>query len=348
MKAPLLRQTELLVSGEEGYHTFRIPTLAVSTKGTLLAVCEGRKYNSIDWGQIEIVLRRSFDNGESWQPMQVIAHDGSNAVGNPAPVVDQKTGTAWLLFTKNNIQIYAMKSTDDGATWSTPEELGVKRDWVRFGAGPCHGIQLKNGRLVIPCWRLDVPGPHSVGYSQIVYSDDHGSTWQMGGTVGPYMSESTIVELSDGTLHFNMRNYTKRRALASSADGGISFSELWFDKALIDPICQASIIRFTDSDTHDRNRILFCNPACQETLFNYFTRYGMTVRLSYDECKTWECAKVLHVGSAAYSDLAIASDMTICCLYERADFPKLLYEKIMFANFNIEWLTDGVDQLRMK
>jgi sialidase-1 len=142
-----------------------------------------------------------------------------------------------------------------------------------------------------------------------------------------------------------MRNYTLQepwrhvRGFAWSEDDGITWSEIGFDKSLIEPVCQASVIRFTDVFNHDKNRILFSNPASSNK------RERMTVRLSYDECKTWSISKLLYPGPSAYSDLAITSNLNVCCLYERGE--KSPYEKITFANFNIEWLTDGVDSLKM-
>jgi len=331
-----MMQKDIFVSGKEGYHTYRIPAITVSTKGTILAFCEGRKYSRRDYGDTDILLRRSFDGGKTWQPFQIIIDDGPNTMGNPSPVVDQSTGIIWLLFTKNNVQVYVMKSSDDGETWSSPIEIteNLKEEsWVRFGTGPCHGIQLVNGRLVIPCWRQV---NFYIHYSQIVYSDDHGASWKLGGTIGPYMDESTVIQTYDGSLYLNMRNYSHLRAYAWSKDDGMTWSEIKFDKVLVDPICQASLIRFTDKDNHDKNRILFSNPASQD-------RENMTVRLSYDECRTWKVSKPLHLGPSAYSDLAIGKDMTIYCLYERGENDP--YERITFANFNLEWLTDCVDHL---
>jgi sialidase-1 len=336
MSVENLKQTHLFVSGKEGYHTYRIPAMVVSTKGTLLAFCEGRKYSSRDFGDIDIVLRRRFDSGKTWQPMQIIMDDGLNTIGNPSPVVDQDTGTTWLLFTKNNMQVYVMNSVDDGATWSSPREVteDLKSErWVRYGTGPCHGIQLKGGRLVTPCWRQV---NYYIHYSEIVYSDDHGDTWTVGGTVGPYMDECTVVQTHDGSLYLNMRNYAQSRAYSRSRDEGITWSDVKFDRTLTGPVCQASVVRFTDEDSHGRNRVLFSNPAYRE-------RAKMTIRLSYDECETWEVSKRLYRGSSAYSDIAVSPDMTICCIYERG--MRNPYEKITFANFNIEWLTDGADRL---
>ncbi len=352
LKTPFLKQTDLFMSSKEGYHTYRIPAIVVSNKGTILAFCEGRKYSSADYGDIDMVLRRSFDDGKTWQPMQIIADDGSNTTGNPSPVVDQSTGTIWLLFCRNNYQVYVMKSRDDGATWSSPLEITKdvkKENWHWYATGPCHGIQLKNGRLVIPCDHREAPGMHpemAYTYSHVIYSDDHGSSWKLGGSVGPRMDECTVVQTYDGSLYLNIRNYYPQgvgwhvRAYTLSKDDGVTWSEVKFDDTLIEPICQASVVRFTNKDNHDKNRVLFSNPASQTE------RVKMTVRLSYDECQTWNVSKILYLGPSAYSDLAIAPDMTIYCLYERGE--KNRYEKITFANFNVEWLTDGADHLNLK
>lgn len=360
---PFVKQIDIFVSGEGGYHTFRIPAMVVSTKGTILAFCEARQYSSSDFGNIDVVLRRSFDNGKTWQPVQVIADDGRNKMGEPSPVVDRTTGTIWLLLCRNAYQVYVMKSKDDGATWSSPLEIteDVKKgNWSRYATGPCHGIQLKNGKLVVTAWHSSSDILSSPTYSHVIYSDDHGSSWRLGGTVGPGMNECTVVQTSDDSLYLNMRTNCffiqgeervfkawsaqdrqtaaaiqgmerRVRAYARSKDDGMTWSEVKFDDTLIEPPCQASVIRFTDKDSHDRKRVLFSNPASRE-------RLGMTVRLSYDECQTWGVSKLLYRGPSAYSDLAIASDMTICCLYERGW--KSPYEKMTFANLNLKWLTD--------
>lgn len=344
----VLKQIDLFVGGKKGYHTYRIPAIIVSTKGTILTFCEGRKYGRGDAGKIDIVLKRSLDNGDTWQPMRILVEEGLNTMGNPSPVVDHSTGVIWLLFCKNNILVYVMKSVDDGVTWSDPIEITKdvkKEDWYWYATGPCHGIQLKNGKLVIPCDHAEGPRVRGdMNYSHMIYSEDHGSSWKLGESIGPYMNECTLEETYDGSLYVNMRNYAPSpndhvRAYAWSKDDGMTWTKVKFDKTLIEPICQASVIRFTGKDKHDKNRILFSNPASQEE------RVKMTIRLSYDECKTWPVSKLLNKGPSAYSDLAVAPNMTLCCLYERGEMSP--YEKITFANFNIEWLTKGADYLNL-
>jgi sialidase-1 len=128
----------------------------------------------------------------------------------------------------------------------------------------------------------------------------------------------------------------KRRAYAWSDDDGESFSNGGWDDNLPEPICQGSMIRYTDENTHDKNRVLFSNPASTQ-------RERMTIRLSYDECQTWNAGKVIHAGPSAYSDLCVADDMSILCLYERGE--ENAYETITLAQFDLEWLTDGSDAI---
>lgn len=351
-------QVDVFISGQDGYHTYRIPALIVTPNGTLLAFCEGRKNSPADHGDIDLMLKRSTDGGRTWSAMQLVYEEGGGAeitIGNPCPVVDDETGTIWLAFCRDNRDVLITKSTDDGLTWSKPLEITKwvkKPEWQWYATGPGVGIQLRHGRhkgrLIIPCDHSEIVNGKRVQFSHIFYSDDHGRTWMLGGTVAPHTDECQVVELSDGTLMLNMRNYWGRtgghaewgnmRAIAFSKDGGKTWSSVKFDAMLIEPICQASFIRYTDVHRHDRNRLLFSNPASSER------RIMMTVRLSYDEGKTWTVSKVIYPGASAYSCLAVLPDMSIGCLYERGE--KHPYEKITFARFTLEWLTDGSDKVK--
>ena len=333
---PWFRETELFAQGVAGYHTYRIPALVVTNEGTLLAFCEGRKYAINDWGEINIVLRRSFDNGASWEDMRVVHADGEHTIGNPCPVVDADTGTVWLAFTWDNDRVFVMRSEDDGNSWSEPREItgDVKlAGWTWYGTGPGHGVQLRGGRLVVPSYHIE--GPRLIWpfqHSHIVYSDDHGATWELGGVLGEGTGECEAVETQDGRLYLTMRparEGSTKHLGAWSDDGGMTWSEVVEEEGLSDPLCQASIVRFTQEGTHDRNRVLFLNPASSE-------RDTMTVRISYDECRTWEVSKVLHSGPSAYSDMAVSPNLAIGCLYERGNYHRR--ECIRLAQFNIEWL----------
>jgi sialidase-1 len=343
-------ETAVFTSGENGYHTYRIPALLVGPKGTLLAFCEARKTGAGDAGKIDLVLRRSSDGGKTWGPMQIVWEDGDNTCGNPCPVVDRSTGTIWLLLTHNlgedteaKIQggtskgsrtVWVCKSGDDGATWSKPVEItkDVKApDWAWYATGPGVGVQLRSGRLIVPC--DNKVAKTRVLQSHVIYSDDHGSTWKLGGVVGPDCNECQAVELADGSLLLNMRSYRgkNRRLVAVSKDGGVTFTKPAEDAALIEPVCQASILRAPGAT----GGILFSNPASVK-------REKMTVRLSADEGKTWTAARRLHDGPSAYSCLAALPDGSIGCLYERG--VKRGSETITLARFSLDWLKAGKDE----
>ncbi len=348
-------EVDVFVSGKEGYHTFRIPAVIVTPKKTVLAFCEGRKNSRSDAGDIDLVLKRSVDNGATWKPMQVIANDGENTVGNPCPVIDRDTGVIWLLLTKNlgsdtekmilegkskgTRTVWVTKSTDDGQTWAEPVEItkDVKdAKWTWYATGPGCGIQLKSGRLVIPCDHY-LAGSQA-RHSHVIYSDDHGKTWKIGGVLGEHTNECQVVERDDGALLMNMRSYhgKNRRAIAASKDGGLTWSEVTLDEALIEPVCQASLLRYTKKDGKEKNRLLFSNPASTK-------REKLTLRLSYDEGATWPVAKLLYEGPAAYSALTVLPEGAIGCLYERGE--KSPYEKVILARCSLGWLTEGKDKL---
>jgi sialidase-1 len=182
------------------------------------------------------------------------------------------------------------------------------------------------------------------GYnSHVIISDDHGNSWRIGGVIQPQVNECQVVELADGLLMINMRNYNRTvstRAIAISKDGGDSWSKVTYDPVLVEPICQASFLRYTITPEGDRNRLLFSDPACTDK------RRDMTVRLSYDEGRSWPISKVLYAGPSAYCCLAVLPDADIGCLYEAGE--KHTYEKIVFARFSLEWLTEGKDNFVVK
>jgi len=329
------KQAPVFVSGQGGYHTYRIPAIVVSQKGTVLAFCEGRRKGGSDHGDIDLLLRRSFDHGAAFEATQVVWQEqGDVTIGNPCPVVDQSTGAIWLMFCRDNDRVFVTHSTDDGASWATPTEItkDVKPEsWSWYATGPVHGIQLSSGRLLIPCDHR-IRGDKTM-YSHVFYSDDHGATWKLGGVLAGKTDECSAVETVDGAVYLNMRSYAgkNRRAVAWSKDGGEMWSEVTLDETLVEPVCQASVLRLTDTRSHDKNRVLFSNPAGTK-------RERMTIRVSYDECETWNAGKVLYRGPSAYSDMAVAADGTILCLYERGQ--EHAYETITLARFTRAWLEE--------
>jgi sialidase-1 len=343
-------QIEVFTSGQDGYHTYRIPALIRAKNGELLAFCEGRKSSGGDSGNIDILLKRSSDGGRTWSAQQVIWDDAENTCGNPCPVVDESTGTIHLLLTHNlgtdhereiaartskgTRTVWVATSSDHGVTWTKPTEItATTKDpsWTWYATGPGVGIQIKAGphagRLVIPCDHNydDAEQKAHISGSHAIYSDDHGKTWKLGGTIRPIVNECQVVELADGrgTLLMNMRSKTGRnlRAEATSTDGGVSWTKPVDAPALVEPVCQGSIIR------HESGVLLFSNPAAK-------TRVNLLVRASADDGKTWRDVTVLHPGPSAYSNLVSLSATDAGCLYERGE--KRPYEKITFARFSVK------------
>lgn len=345
-----LFRTVLWESGRGGYHTYRIPAITVTKKGTLLAFCEGRNKGLGDSGDIDMLVKRSTDGGRTWSDQRVVWNDAANTCGNPCPVVDTKTGTVWLLMTWNRgddrepaiidgtsidtRRVFVTSSTDDGRTWTPPREItaDVKPSgWTWYATGPGNGIRIERGkhagRLVVPCDHMEA-GTKKY-YSHVIYSDDHGSTWRTGGTTpNDKVNECGVVELSDGRLMLNMRNYdrtTRARQVAFSSDGGMTWTGQRFDAVLVEPVCQAGIRRLSWPGRGKKNAILFSNPASDSA------RVNMTVRMSPDDGATWPYKLALHSGPSAYSDLAVFDKGRIACLYECGE--KNPYERIALAVF---------------
>lgn len=336
----------LFRSGTDGYNTFRIPAIIATRKGTLLAFAEGRKNSSSDTGDIDMVMKRSEDNGKTWSKLEVLRDDGMNVCGNPAPVTDKKTGNIYLLSTWNlgsdheadiisgkssdTRKVFIMVSEDDGRKWSQPKEItpSVKcEDWTWYATGPCHGIQVMKGkyrgRMIIPCDHMEAETEKY--YSHIIFSDDHGRTWQMGGTTPQdQVNECSVTEISGGRLMLNMRNYDrtkKSRMISLSNDGGISWNDIFPDPVLVEPICQASLLTYTLRGKKP-GILLFSNPANEEN------RVNMALRVSYNDGKSWPVSKVLHTGPSAYSDLVRLSSGDVGILYEAGE--ESPYEGIVF------------------
>ena len=347
-------------SGMGGYHGFRIPSALVTDKGTVLAFAEGRPKSLADAGGNDLVLRRSTDGGHSWGDMQVIAEDGPHSLNTPCAVQVRETRRIILFYHRypagtNEAKVQPglegehicralmIVSDDDGLSWSKPRDITrqVKRPTLvtSFSTGPGIGIQLRRGphkgRIVM---LTNQQGPRHQWNVFAIYSDNGGDSWTYGklapNTTKGWANEVQAVELADGTVMLNARvqGGNKCRKTALSSNGGQTWTALREDTTLVEPTCQGSIFRLSDPLDGRRSRILFSNPASKTS------RRNGTVRLSYDEAKTWAASKVICPGSFAYSSLTALPDGTIGCLFETDQ-----YQRIRFARFSLAWLTGGQD-----
>ena len=302
---------------------YRIPALLSLPSGRLIAFCEGRRDGVGDSGTIRILQRISDDNGRTFGPVRAVVSMGEDTVNNPAPVYDRDTGVLWLLCNGNpraggesNIlrghgarTVLCVSSADDGEHWSAPRDLtrALKpAAWTWYAMGPCHAVQLRSGRLLVPCNHAVLGGGHNEYRSHVVYSDDHGQSWRVGGEAGLFTNECALAELPDGRVYLNMRSYHGGgcRAVAYSTDGGETFRETRLDAALPDPVCQGSVLYDA------RAGLLFVNAADARE------RRRLTLRRSADGGEHWSEGIVVAPGPAAYADLAALADGSVACLYE--------------------------------
>ncbi len=317
----------LYETGNGPYFGYRIPTLITLPSGRTIAFSEARRASLDDHGTIDIVARISDDGGAVFGPEFLVARYGENTLNNPSPVYDRETGVLWLLLNGNlketsEVQVLhegagrtvvCTCSRDGGLTWSPLRDLTPQvkpADWTWYAMGPCHGAQLTSGRLVIPCnHAVRTPTGSSGPYiSHVIYSDDHGETWQVGGDVGEYTNECSLAQLPDGRLYINMRSYHKKgvRAAAWSADEGLHWQPLRLDDQLPDPVCQGSVLFAGDA-------LYFSNAADSKE------RQRLTVRRSTDGGETWSAGTAIRPGPAAYSDLTELRDGRLACLYESGE-----------------------------
>lgn len=381
-----LHKTLLFEAQQGGYATYRIPAIVATAKGVVLAFCEARKSGRGDWCAIDILMRRSPDGGQTWEPPQKISRvqnvaknpvalqqglAGANEItfNNPAPIVDRQTGAIHFLHCAEYARCFYMRSDDEGLTWSEPVEITAtfeafrpEYDWKVIATGPGHGIQLRNGRLMVPIWMSTGTGGHAHRPScvSVIYSDDHGQTWQRGEIVvdhsdeTPNPSETVALELADGRVMLNIRSESKRnrRLIALSADGATGWSRPIFDEELFEPVCFASLIRLTQQPAQGQNRILFANPDSQHSdrpplNWGAWPRENLTVKLSYDEGQTWPVSKVLDSGVAGYSDLAVGTEGLIYLFYEGGSAEGSMFHNTHMSvlRFDLAWLTDSQDSV---
>jgi len=339
------------VGGKEGYAVYRCPTLAVSTNGTVLAFCEGRVNSHKDEDDMDVVLKRSKDGGRTWGPLQVLANDGKNPCKNQCPVVLPSgrillvwLWNKWIPSEKDRTtrEVFVMHSDDDGVTWSKPRNITAsvyQPEWKWYGTGPCHAIVKRSephkGRIIVPA-RHNTRQTHMV--SHVIYSDDNGETWHIGGSVPRLQTtECTVVELSNGDLMLNSRNQNDsehHRVVSISTNGGVTFTKTWLEQALVEPRgCQASLLFRSLNPATGKGNILFSNPA------NATVRSDGTLKLSEDDGYTWtrafRYARKPAPNFTGYSDIAVMPDGSVGILHEggdlrQADSKKERYDEVGF------------------
>lgn len=365
---------------QDGVHTSRIPGLATTKNGTLLAIYDARWESARDLqGNIDIALNRSTDGGRTWNPMQIILDrkewgglpEKYNGVSDPCVLVDERTGAIYVAGlwmygvldketgkwvehltqdsvrwqhqwqakgsqpgygVKETCQFLLTKSTDDGLTWSEPENLTSikKKEWWLFAPAPGHGITLKDGTLVFPTQGRDAKGEP---FSNITWSKDHGQTWTTSNPAYSGTTECMAVELSGGAVMLNMRDNRNRgnaenngRRICVTSDLGKTWTEHPTSrKALIEPTCMGSIHRHVYKENGvEKSLLLFVNPN------SISKRDHITLKVSFDDGKTWpEDHWILldEYSGRGYSCITSVDEKTIGILYESSQ-ADLIFQQI--------------------
>jgi sialidase-1 len=352
------------------YHSFRIPSLIRTTKNTLIAFVEGRAAENDDFGNINLLFRRSTDNGKTWQGIGQVKGDGQGVWGNPTAVVDRSNNKIWLFLNHqppgsgevdswDDRQVWLTSSTDDGASWSPavdmsdtlkPRTLANGRSWNWDAVGPGVGIQTTvdhPGRLVIPAQH------------RTIYSDDHGATWKVDllrttdGKAMEQTGEATVLELANGALYRNDRpttpvwEDTKRRMVATGRIGG-GFTPFAAAGCLLDPKNEASTMRY---NADAPARLAFVNSA------STVTRTKMRIRMSEDEGRTWSYSRPFSdaplPGESAtyreggYSSIVKTADYHVGALIEvneNTSSSGTSHRSIAFRKVNLPWIQAGIKE----
>lgn len=364
-----IAQTPVFVSGSDGYKSFRIPAIVATPSGDLLAFAEGRVGGSGDFGDIDIVMKRSGDKGKTWSKLLVVATYNDLQAGNPAPVFDLTDpafpkGRLFLFYNTGNQhegevrkgnglrEVWFKTSADNGATWGEPVNITTQvhrpkqpsvnaaynfpEDWRSYANTPGHALQLTEGKFK---GRIYIPANHSAGdpkpqfadyQAHGFYTDDHGKTFRLSETIATEGgNEATAAELSGGRLMFNARNQkgdVRARIVAVSTDGGAKWDTTYFDNNLPDPVCEGSLLNI--GTRGGKNILAFCNAADTRS------RDNLTLRISFDDGKTWAQQYLVDKSQAgekdftAYSDIVKAGKETIGVLYERDGYKAIVFKNV--------------------
>lgn len=354
---------------QDGADTYRIPGLATSAKGTLLAIYDVRWDNSRDLqGHIDIGVSRSTDKGQTWEAMRIALDmkewgglpEKFNGVSDASILANPKSGKIYIaglwmhgildkdgkwiegltpesknwqhqwvgrgsqpgLNEKETSQFLITESNDDGKSWSVPHNItaATKRpEWWLFAPAPGNGITLQDNTLVFPTQGRDTAG---IPFSNITYSKDGGKSWITSAPSYTNTTECAVVQLSDGSLMLNMRDNRNGReksdkngrAVFTTKDMGKNWQEHPSSHgALPEPVCMASLLRHEYTyKGRKKSVLLFSNPNSR------YSRNNMTVKVSFDEGKSW-CEKNILLdagGSFGYSCLTSVDGNTVGILYE--------------------------------
>ena len=356
----------VFTGGVDGYTCFRIPAIVTTANGTVIAMSDGRIGSCGDIPTpLDLVIKRSFDHGATWGPLQVVTDYGTVvgdvdtypfygqtnisrvSAGDAALLLDRANGRIWTLYDNGGVVGGARKiklelkySDDDGVTWSPRIDVealnpGLRTSTTEFLTGPGNGIQLSQGpfagRLIFPVYAYNNPSA-----SMVIYSDNHGASWQRSANSVTNGGEVQVAELPGGNLIASMRDngfaWSGVRTFATSTNGGMTWSAPYTNTGspptLADPQCQGNIYRLTATNDSNASRLIHANAA------NAASRINMTLRISYDEGQTWPVSNLVYAAGSAYSSVTRLANGDIGLLFEKDPYGNLDYARRSLAEIS--------------
>lgn len=352
----LLAHKLLFAPGDYGSKNYRIPAIITADDGSLIAICDKRKFNETDLPEdIDLISIRSTDNGKTWsEPITIAQGTGRNQGFGDGAMVKTASGKILAIFVggpglwnstpTNPIRTYIRESDNNGITWTAPRDITPqlfgddcpdtsRRKWLASFCAAGRGIQTRNGRILLVAAVRETSDYLLNNY--VYYSDDEGITWHVSEKAMTGGDESKVVELNNGNILMSIRNKNKgKRLYTLSTNNGVSWTPYQEWTEINDPACNGEILRYTSvPDGYEKNRLLHSIPDDKEN------RKNVSVFLSYNEGETWEIKKSICPTASAYSSLTILPDGTIGIFFEKESSNMSLY----FANFSLDWLTNNSD-----
>lgn len=361
--------SQVFTGGQDGYKSYRIPAIIKTNDGGLLAFIEGRVNGSNDFGDIQILVKKSMDYGKTWGEAQIVAQNGNLQAGNPTPVVDNTDpaypeGRIFLFYcTGNNTQanvtnlngvreVWYKTSTDQGATWSAAVNITLQvhhpyqpsfnsaytdpLKWSAYATAPGHALQLTQGDYQ---GRIVVPINHGINtnktnYAAAFYTDDHGATFHLSPDVALQSDETTAAELPGGGVLLNSRDQylgNFARILSYDTTGALNGSVNWQTSVNSALPDPACQASMINYTNNNNNQVLiFSNPVNPNR-----TRSQLGIRQSFDFGKTWTSAVLLDQGFAAYSDLVILPNNHIGVIYESNNYGSVTFSSFPYSKIPV-------------
>ena len=320
--------------GDFGSTNWRIPAICCLNDGTLLAVCDKRKYNESDLPEdIDIVVRRSTDNGRTWsEPLTIAEGTGRKQGFGDAALVECENGDVVCVFVGGNglfassqadpIRSYVCRSSDKGLSWSEPEDITFQlwgdqatRPMCRnyrasfFGSG--NGLRLTRGEHAgrIMFAAAMVRKNSNVADNFVVYSDDNGMTWKVSQRAYEGGDEAKLMELVDGRVLISVRQ-TGARGYNYSSNGGLAWGTQGRWECMKSNACNGDMLRLAATDRGDSCNILL------HSIPNSMERRDVSIFVSYDEGLTWQDPVLLFDGPSVYSSMTLLKNGSVGVLLE--------------------------------